>query len=137
MIVLDASVVLKWVLRDEAGASAALVWRHRHLEGMERVAVPTLMFYEVANAMVFSGRLTAEQADESWDGLEAMGLAVHSLESGSMLRAMELARTAGTSVYDACYVALAEALGCDFVTADTKLARKLEAVPLECRVRVI
>jgi len=126
MIVLDASVVLKWVLRDEAGASAALVWRHRHLEGMERVAVPTLMFYEVANAMVFSGRLTAEQADESWD-----------VESGSMLRAMELARTAGTSVYDACYVALAEALGCDFVTADTKLARKLEAVPLECRVRVI
>jgi predicted nucleic acid-binding protein len=36
------------------------------------------------------------------------------------------------SAYDAVYVALAEALDADFVTADKRLARAAEALGLSC-----
>jgi len=137
MIVLDASVVLKWMLQDEPGAPDALEWRERHLGGLDRVAVPELLFYEVANAMVFSGRLTEEQAAVSWEGLLAIGLDVYAVWTEAMPRVMELARAANGSVYDACYVVLAELLGCDFLTADRKLANQLAGVELHCAVRTL
>ncbi|HPD17912.1 MAG TPA: type II toxin-antitoxin system VapC family toxin [Planctomycetota bacterium] len=137
MVVLDASVVLKWALRDEAGAAQALEYRERHRAGIEPAAVPEVLFYEAANAIVCCGRLTADQAEAAWNGLLAVDLAVYSLRSSAMCRAMELARLSGAAAYDTCYVALAEALGCDFVTADRKLARKLKGQGLRCRVRTL
>ena len=135
MVVLDASVVLKWAFRDEAGAAQALEWRERHRAGIEPAAVPELFFYEVANTIVWCGRLNPGQAETAWNGLLAVGLAVYSLRSSAMLRAMELARQSGAAVYDTCYVALAETLGCDFVTADAKLVEKLRGQQLACQVR--
>jgi predicted nucleic acid-binding protein len=49
-----------------------------------------------------------------------------------MRRAFEL--RANFTAYDATYVALAEALACDLVTADARLAR---APGLRCHVRTI
>ncbi len=137
MVVLDASVVLKWALCDEAGAEKALEYRERHRAGIEPVAVPELLFYEAANAIVWSGRLTADQTEAVWHGLLALNLEAYSLRSSAMLRAMELAVQAKAAVYDTCYVALAEALGCDLVTADTKFAGKLLGQSLQCRVRTL
>jgi len=137
MVVLDASVVVKWVLRDEVGAAEALEWRERHRSGMDRVAVPEMLFYEVANAIVWSGRIEPALIEECWVGLLAVGLAVYVLRGKPMLRAIELARVAQTSVYDACYVALAETLECDLVTADAKLARKLRGHDVACDVRTL
>jgi len=137
MIVLDASVVLKWVLRDEEGATRALELRERHLAGAETIAVPELLFYEVGNAMVWSRRLSEEESGASWEGLCSVALDVYSLRSQGMLRAMALARTAGLSVYDATYVALAERLECDMVTADAKLARKLDGHEIGCVVHAL
>ena len=47
-------------------------------------------------------------------------------------RAFEL--RANVSAYDACYVALAERLDCDLITADNRLAA---AVGPRCRIRVL
>jgi len=137
VIVLDASVVLKWVLRDEPGAPDALDLRSQHLGGVEPVAVPELLFYEVANAMVQSRRLTKDQADQAWDDLVQLGLVSYALRSQGMRRAMELARAARMTVHDAVYIALAEALQCDLVTADLKLARKAKSRKLACKVWTI
>lgn len=137
MIVLDASVVLKWILRDEDGATRALEFRERHLSGTETIAVPELLFYEVGNTMVWSRRLTDQEAEASWEGLRAVALDVYSLRSHGMLRAMALARNGGLSVYDATYIALAERLECDLVTADIKLARKLHGQEIGCVVHTL
>jgi predicted nucleic acid-binding protein len=47
-------------------------------------------------------------------------------------RAFELRANVGA--YDACYVALAERLGCELITADTRLAN---ATGPRCPVRVV
>lgn len=137
MIVLDASVILKWILRDEKGAAEALAWRERHRSGLERIAVPDLLFYEVANGMLFSDRLNDQDAAESWEALLAVELEVYGVWADAMPRVLEVARLGRMTAYDAAYAVLAEALGCDFITADRRLARELEAVKLGCAVRVL
>jgi predicted nucleic acid-binding protein len=44
MIVVDASVALKWIFADEDGASHALAIRDAHISGENEIAVPPLFF---------------------------------------------------------------------------------------------
>jgi predicted nucleic acid-binding protein len=44
-------------------------------------------------------------------------------------RAIEIARTYETTVYDAAFVSLAESLNATFVTADAGLVRRLSGLP--------
>ncbi len=60
MIVLDASVVLKWIFDDEDGGVSAARWKDAHVAGHEIVAVPDLLFYELGN--VLATRVLLEKA---------------------------------------------------------------------------
>ena len=51
MIVLDASVVLKWIFDDEDGGEQATRLKDAHVAGHEIVAVPDLLFYEIGNVL--------------------------------------------------------------------------------------
>jgi len=135
MTVVDASVVLKWFLPGETGAPEALELRARHVSDEHPVAAPDLLFYEVANTLAITSRLQPEEADAAWQSLLAVGVLVHAPDDVLVLRAMDLARDAAITAYDASYIALAERLGCDLVTADLKLIRKTRNVELACTVR--
>jgi len=137
MIVADASVVLKWFLPDEPGTDAALELRTRHVLASDSIVVPALLAYEVANTLALTPRLSEEEAVEAWDALLELDLLVSPADSDQMRRAIHLATAAKVSVYDATYVALAEALHSDFVTADVKLVRKLAKHDVQCAVRVL
>jgi len=135
--VLDASVILKWFLPDEPGTEQALALRAAHLNGLQRIAVPALLLYEVANTLGRTPRLAEDEAETAFETLEATQLTFYMPGLPDLQRAVELMRAAGISAYDAAYVALAESLGCDLVTADARLARKLEGVELNCTVRAL
>jgi hypothetical protein len=49
--------------------------------------------------------------------------------SAAMRRAAEIAYACETTIYDAAFVALAESLSAIYITADERLARRLEAYP--------
>ena len=51
MIVLDASVVLKWIFGDEDRVEKARLFRENHISGKDAIAVHNLFFYEVANVL--------------------------------------------------------------------------------------
>jgi predicted nucleic acid-binding protein len=54
-----------------------------------------------------------------------MGLDWHLPTGAEMRRAIEIARTYDIAVYDAVFIALAESLGAILVTADERLAQRL------------
>jgi len=137
MTVVDASVILKWFLPDEPGTEQALALRYAHLTGFQRIAVPAVLLYEVANTLGRTLRLTEDEAETAFETLDATQLTFYVPGLPDLQRIVELMRAAGVSAYDAAYVALAEALGCDFVTADERLVGKLEAVELACGVRTL
>ena len=122
MIVLDASVLLKWFVEEE-GQSRALSYRQRHLEGKEVIALPELAFYEIANVFVARTKLSALEIKGNIHQLLAYGFEVASF--AELPGIVEVARRYQVTIYDAAYAALAKLLKCPFVTADGRLAKKL------------
>ncbi|MCA1690256.1 MAG: type II toxin-antitoxin system VapC family toxin [Actinobacteria bacterium] len=114
MIVLDASAAVFALLNDGEA---------RRWVAHESVAVPHLADSEVAHALraqTLRGRLRTDHAREAL-GLWAR-LGVRRFPAVGLLpRIWEL--RANVSAYDATYVALAESLGTELVTADARLAQ--------------
>ena len=114
MIVLDASAAVLALLSDgDARRSVA----------SQTVAVPHLADSEVTHALrgqVLRGSIGADQAGAALVGWARLGLRRFAVV-GLLGRIWELREN--LSAYDASYVALAEALACELVTADARLAR--------------
>jgi predicted nucleic acid-binding protein len=126
MIVLDASVALKWIFGDEEGGEKARRYREGHVTGEETVAVHSLFFYEIANVLATKTRLNTKDAAEALSLMWDFDLEVFSLGPDEFLEGMILARQYGITLYDAAYIVLARKLGCPFVTSDRKLYRKVK-----------
>ncbi len=124
MRVVDASVVLGWLLEQESAPGSAAVLE-AHLSGAEPLVAPELLQYEVANVLVTGARLPAPLAREAYAHLEALEIETYSLGAPHYDAAIALAAEHRISVYDASYAVLALALGCRLLTADRKLVRAL------------
>lgn len=131
-VVLDTSVVIKWVRQGEVLAGRALALRDAYLDGQIVIVVPSLLVYEFANVLHFKGDLTAEQVQEGVGSLFDMGLEWALPSREVMGRAVEIAGAHQTTVYDATFVALAESLSAMLITADERLVHQLDSSPLVC-----
>ncbi len=85
------------------------------------VAVPALLLYEVGNILLRKTRLGAEALGRAIDQISAFPLVVADPDADLLRRAARLGRELRLTFYDASFVALAEELDCDFVTADRRL----------------
>lgn len=114
MIVLDASAAVLALLNDgDARRSLA----------NEAVAVPHLADSEVAQALrgqVLRGHVGADDAGAALARWARLGLRRFAV-SGLLARIWELREN--VTAYDATYIALAEGLACELVTADARLAQ--------------
>lgn len=130
MIVVDASVLANAVGDDEkAGRQARdLLRAHRDL------AVPDLVDVEttaVLRRRWLAGTITDERFEQAVEDLIDIPL-VRVPTLALIRRAFEL--RANVTAYDACYVALAEALGWPLCTADRRLA---QAPGPQCTMKLI
>lgn len=121
MVILDASVILKWFMTEEE-SEIALGFRDRHAIGEEHVIVPSLLFYEVANVLRYNTSLPDEELINLFEILKDLELSAMNPSLPELEETMLYARQKNISVYDASYVILAKRLGCDLITADKRLA---------------
>ena len=130
LVVVDASLVFKWLVNEEQSDKARAISRVWAAEGTQ-AAAPYLMPVEVANALhrrVVQGELTVENAVRLLEYLLASGIELRD-EPALHARALQLASHLGQgAVYDAHYLALADTLGCDFWTADERFYRAVVSV---------
>lgn len=125
MIVVDASAALSALLNDGPARSALSV---------EQLHAPHLVDAEVASGL--RRRVSTRQVGDAagWTALDTwrrLGIVRHPMV-GLVDRVWELREN--VSSYDACYVALAEGLGCVLLTADARLSR---ARGLRCPITVV
>jgi predicted nucleic acid-binding protein len=130
MIVLDASAVVELVLDTAAGRRVATLIE----DAGTGLHVPHLIDVETVSALrrlSRDGVIEDDDAADAIDNLLALDLQRHSHE-GLLERAWSLRKH--VTVYDAIYLALAEALGATVVTCDRRLGR---ASGVSARVEVV
>lgn len=134
-LVVDASIIVAWLLEDENSAAAESVAIHVVEDG---AWVPQLFPIEIANVLlqaVRRRRITPDHADEQLRNLADMLFTVDSETSAhSWTATYTLAVEEGLTVYDATYLELAERRDAVLATLDTQLAaaarrRGLTVVP--------
>jgi len=130
VIVVDASVLANAVADDEAAGRQArdLLRAHRELAAPDLVDVETTA---VLRRRWLAGTITDERFEHAVDDLVDLPLARYPTLA-LVRRAFEL--RANVTAYDACYVALAEALGRPLCTTDARLAH---ASGPRCAVQLI
>ncbi|MBM4467104.1 MAG: type II toxin-antitoxin system VapC family toxin [Chloroflexi bacterium] len=120
-MIVDASVVLRGFFPDEEGHAEAQALIRAYAQGEIEFHAPTLLPYEVTNAVLQAirrDRISPEKGREILTAFE--GLSIPTVEV-SWQRTLELARTHDRSAYDGAYLALAEETGSKLVTGDRRL----------------
>jgi predicted nucleic acid-binding protein len=129
VLVVDASVIAPAVAD---GGPDGVRFRQR-LHG-EQLAAPDLLGVEVLSVIrrqVHVGTIDATQAENAVS--DFLDLPMNVYPTGPLLRRGWQLRD-NLTTYDACYVALAEALGCGLLTGDVRLSR---APGRRCPIEVI
>jgi predicted nucleic acid-binding protein len=119
-MIVDASVILSAFFPDEDQAQAQTLIRE-HVMGRVELVAPTLLLYEVTNAVVQArrrGRISDEQAGNILTSFEGLGIALRPVTWQQIL---SLALRFDRSAYDAAYLALAEMTKQPLITGDRRL----------------
>ena len=120
MIVVDASIMGKWVLEDEVGIEDALLLLNNHTKGIEEIIVPELVFYEVANALATKSKISATQTSLALNKIFKLQLRIYHPNQSDIIESATLARKYKTSVYDMLYAIVAKNHKATLITADEK-----------------
>ena len=122
-LVIDASVALKWRLRDEEVTSQADALLEDFLAGKLELLTPTLFNYEIANALrvaVTRQRLSEQEAAAALADFAQYTIVRYDFMSIASLT-FRLSGQYQRSAYDSAYVALAQAQSVWFFTGDKRL----------------
>ena len=117
-VVVDASVSIKWHL-PEPDWEAALALQ----SGPDELIAPVIWLGEMTNAVwaaVQTRRITVDDARVIVRELQSAPVALRALDD-LLSDAFEIAAEIPHPIYDCLYLALAQAEGCQVVTADKRL----------------
>jgi predicted nucleic acid-binding protein len=134
LVVVDASVILKWQLNDEECVSQAISLRDDfYLRGTVRAIAPQLLAYELANGIVIAARkkrINPETAGEALNNLMILGVELRTIEPSLLL---DVAFRYNLTAYDAAYVALAGSEKCELWTGDKILYQSVRKELLQVK----
>jgi predicted nucleic acid-binding protein len=121
-VILDSSVIAKWFF-PESNSKKALEIKDKFTDNTISIVIPLLLYYEVNNLLktaVKRFRIDEDDAIKVYHAFLQLNFISYSTEL-LLKKTLEIAIKYNISSYDASYIALAEYLQFQFVTADKKL----------------
>jgi predicted nucleic acid-binding protein len=122
MFVIDASIVVAWCLEDESSEVAEAAVERLMAEGG---IAPAHWPIEIASALRSAerrGRLDEASIGRLRPRLMSLPIEILPVEFSTALNVIDTARRHDLSVYDACYLDLADIRGVGLATVDARLA---------------
>jgi len=126
-LVLDASVIIKWFLKENSWEKAIRL-QEQHLKGEVGLVAPTILPFEIVNVLCTKPKVDLDIVRSAINILYFTGVTEYILTKKLANAVAKLSKDYKISAYDAAYVALAQNLGCQFITADRKLYRKVKSL---------
>ncbi len=123
-VIVDANIIVKWFIEEE-GSDKARILRDKYIEGEIELVVPSLLFFEVLNALKYSKLFTQTELNDAGESLENYGFTIVTLKKKVRESTVKIAVEHNMSIYDASYVGLSIEMGSVLFTADQKIINKL------------
>lgn len=121
-ICVDASVVVKWLVRED-GSDQARLLLERWITADWILIAPSMLDYEIGSALrqkVIRGELEFCDLYPALDRYSQLGLQLFHL-ANLAFQCVSVAETLKQpSIYDTGYLMIAKQQGCDYVTADAR-----------------
>jgi len=120
----DASVVVRWLIPGEEHEEEAIKLRNDYAEGAVELNAPTLLVYEVLNALwkaVERSNVRTEDALSIWKTFAKIEPESITLDPEDLTRALKIVVTNHISLYDASYIATAIRTKSTLITAEQGL----------------
>jgi predicted nucleic acid-binding protein len=128
IIILDASVIVKW-FNKENYTQSAIILKEKYLKKEILIYEPSLIFYEVSNALRYNSEFGENDVIQAVQSLIDLQLKI--VENDNWFsKSITLAYKYGITIYDAAYIALGIFLNAPIYTADEKLGNKLQLTDL-------
>ena len=124
--ILDTSVAVKWFIQEEDSDKAANL-RHAHGRTELLLHAPDMLLMELANALRYSPLVSAEEIPQALRLFSGLGINVAPFDLNVLISSTTLSLEHGLAVYDAYFLALAQALEIPLITADRKMLTRLTA----------
>ena len=129
LIVVDASVVVKWFVEEDFSKDADRI-RNDYLNQLIDIAVPSLLRYEVLNALRYSYAFGEDELKEIGKVLDDYQFLTIPLIKEYLDETIRRALKHGITIYDASYIAIGDVRNCEVYTADNKLLNKVGYDPI-------
>ncbi len=123
-IIVDANVVVKWFI-EEKDSPKAKILRAKFIDGEIELIIPSLLFFEVLNALKYSKLFNQAELNDAGESLENYGFNVITIKKKIREHMVKIAVEHDISIYDASYLGLSIAMGGILFTADEKIIKKL------------
>jgi len=128
-VVLDASVITKWYLKERY-SEQAIKLQDDYISGRITIVVPTPLEYEVLNTLKYSGAYSEQELADIARSLNKYGFEQWRLKDQLKNEIIKIASKYNITVYDASYLALANLLKTFFYTADEELLNRVAGLKI-------
>lgn len=123
-MIIDASVGSKWILKGESNEKEAKMLLNLHVMGKDKITVPDLFFYEIANTCATKTKFTEKLIEDSLHVLYKAQLNICHPKEEEILQSAQLAQKYHLTVYDMLYAVIAKNNKTVLITADEKFIQK-------------
>jgi predicted nucleic acid-binding protein len=123
---LDTSVVVKWFVPEEDSEKALSLRRAQEDRELQLYA-PEVLLMELANALRYSSEFSAGEIIEALETLFELNILLMPFSLDALNLAVTLSMEHDLAVYDAYFLALAQALEIPLITADRRMLSRLTA----------
>jgi len=132
--IVDASVILKWVLEkeNEPDHDKATGLLHAWVRGEVGIAAPVLWTYEVANVL---GRVLPDEAGQKMRLLLDLQISAVECSEQMIRQCFTWMKEYRVTFYDAAYLAAAHAIDAVLLTSDEKFHEKMKNDERICLLR--
>jgi predicted nucleic acid-binding protein len=121
---LDTSVAVKWFIREEDSEKAADL-RHAHGRAEILLHAPDILLLELTNALRYSPVVSAEEIPQALRLFPGLGITIIPFDLDALISSVILSLEHDLAVYDAYFLALAQAMEIPLITADHRMLSRL------------
>ncbi len=123
-IIVDANVVVKWFI-DEIDSIKAKILRDKFVEGEIELLVPSLLYFEVLNALKYSKLFNQDELSDAGESLDNYGFIAVPIKKDIREQMIKVAVEHEISIYNASYLGITIVKEGILCTADEIIIKKL------------